>query len=519
MALIAAEKNPNNSVIFTTAGVDDTAYNVLLHGDKGNGNYDHWYAGAKVNLDFVRSCGYVCAGAAVKSLEETRNGDSEPGPYHKQWGKDSMQNASSVMIKPDSGLAVTIIGNKECNYDKTSQIEAECTSGTHHSTNYKYRVQKNCNHTNWTWDPDCTEPVDRMYYPKFPAHGGYYANSVLRQNQLRECNVASGSVNFDEPVGPNGKDCRKMCLRTQNGQYVNERECAAAVERYCKGRLAQDIDISKDKDDLCKREPKLTEYYDTYCTTDEGIQKRVCKEHCGRNDKWEHCKNTIFRYCKGNTLKSDVWCKETLANIKAHGENKVYMTEFCNGEGADMPLCSCLNTEKIKADITKIPNITPVVVTAMVTEPTCYYQPCSGGATYQLTKNHQCKPLYVCQNIIENLNIVGNSNMIKQSNDCGPDNSTAANKTGPSAADATKGTAPSGVNKGTTTTTTSTSGTSDQTDPAEQAEPEGIWEYIKSKAAYFGIGAGFLVCLCMMCCIACFCLLLMMSSKGGSRRR
>ena len=402
--------------------------------------------------------------------------------------------ASSVKLEPGYGVDLYSDNNFEGGYRRfLSDVPSLGWGNQFEDVVSSVQVFRQCNHPLNVWHADCNDNYDQAKQCK--RIDGQRCDDTNPGNQCfqgksKACDEGYFRVQwgFDSNAA-----CKKFCSGHKNA-------CPAFKEKQCMLMLQNNEDISKDN--LCI--PDKEDYLKKYCISDEGIQKSVCKEYCGRKDTWEHCKDTVFRYCKGNTIKTDVWCRETLANEKAYGQNKVYMTEFCNGEGADMALCSCLNVEKIKADITKIPNITPVVVSGMVTEPQCYYQPCSGGATYRLEENHQCKPLYVCQNLIENLNIVGNSNMIKLNNNCGSDGATSVNKGNPSGS-------------GTGTVSGSGSGTSSGTGTGT-VEPQGTWEYIKSKAAYFGIGAGFLVSLCMMCCIACICLLLMMTSKGGRRR-
>ncbi len=412
---------------------------------------------------------------AAKTLTQTKNGDESfpglrqyMGNSHERWG------IHGVILPSDNSIGVTITqaDGTRCSTDRSREA-LQCGIGTKDHPNVsKVTVQKVCSHPKWRWDPDCTSNTKTsIVYPE--SDNG----EQIRRNQGTDC--WSFSANYEI-----GSNCRTFCSRSDNIS-----DCATYVKSYCTKQLQNGQSI---KNELCN--PHLDEVYSQSCKAN-NMHLPECQDYCNRDDKWEQCKGDVFRYCQPDKIKTDTWCQKVLASTKAHGENNAVMSQFCNGEGADMPLCSCLNLARIKKDVESIKDVEPNTVSSFMSRPDCFYQACSVGATYRMVKNPPgCQPKKKKKNIIGVLH-VGNNSMIKQDNNC--------NQT---------------VNQGGTPKPTTEQKGPTATNPENESKNEPKNEPknpSKSSKALLGLGVGaftlFMVfsCICFCCC----CLVLLMTRR------
>ena len=409
---IGNDRTPENSAVFTNAGITDSPYNVVLNGDKGKGDIDYWYNLARTDANALKSCGGMCAGAVVKSIDDTRSGDNLPGKFYEVYGVSAWQNPLSLWIKPNSGVAVTIIGqdaNNPCTYDQSSEIASQCKGDrTDYKHNYKYYVQKNCAHAKYKWDNECMDGGGNVIFGPTSAVGAKYGGSQLRRNQLLDCNVASGIVNFDLPKDANGKDCKAMCMKP-----ANKTDCAAAVESYCQGKLNQGTDIRNL--DICKE--TADNMINKTCTGAVLDTNPVCKGICTANIP--SCKEKIKAFCLGANIQTG-FCTTVLASQDMHGQHNSVMETYCTTDatGMNSNICKCINVAQFIKDVdATYVNRTQAEKDAVKARPDCFYTSCTNKAdVYRKRYNADpCPPM--CINNIGTL-VAGSGNTINMSNNC-----------------------------------------------------------------------------------------------------
>ena len=411
------------------------------------------------------NCGY-----GRKSVKESIRPDGTPN-YFLPAGI-GLNNIDSFWLDP--GIGATFYDGADWNSARKAsattwkgEVNDFLAPGWWRDTIDFVLVQKDCSNRRWMWDNNC------LNGPEFATLsnciGDNYAGSACRRFQKEEC--ARDDMDFDA-----NQNCRsKFCMKE-----VNATDCTGPVRSFCQRKLVSGRSIKND--DLCTSH--LDHVYRQVCNADK-MNLADCQNYCSRDDKWEQCKSDVFRYCKGNTLKTDVWCQEAMANRKAHGDNKVYMQQFCNGDGADMPLCSCLNIAKVKKEVEAIKDVEPNVVSSLISRPECFYQACSMGASYRIIQDPPgCQPIQVCKNVIGVVNIIGNKAMIKQDNNCNQTTNQGGGNTQP----AGKGTSP----------------TAKGTSPVAQT---------KKSWVLLGLGAGTVTLFMVFSCICCCCLLLFMTKR------
>lgn len=469
-------RTPEDSAVFVNAGITDGFINVIANGERGNNNLDDWFNKARTDKFQHYSCLDFCGGAVVKSIEDTRQGEALPAKFYERDKVRAYQDPITVYVKPGAGVAVTVIGNdpkNPCYIDSTQELPDHCKSvGWGSRTKYKYLVQKNCNHVKYRWDTDCSTGTPNMVYPPTSGVGEKYAASDMRKNQLADCNVSSGNVNFDEPIGPTGKNCKAMCMRTENAS-----ECATAVETYCRAKLIQGEDIrNTDRYEICKKmAPNIIK---TVCTGANLDSNRVCKSICtDLTNNSEACIGKIKDFCQGPNIQTS-FCRTVLADTEMFGKHNAVMDNYCTTDptGMNSTICKCINITQFHKDVDTYVNRTAEEKNAVKTRPDCFFDGCAGAGVYKRAYNEQCPPL-----CINNIGTLMNKGNVTMNNKC---NSTT---------------------NGTSGTTNNTNTNQSQSTPASSSSKKGILLLLGGG----GIST-FMICICCIC-ICCF--LVMMNKR------
>jgi hypothetical protein len=337
-------------------------------------------------------------------------------------------------------------GNRDCYTRNVPEVTSRWYSS--------YSVQKNCSHSDFTWDDSCLNPSDGDRY-----YGNNYEN---RKNMCQS----------DLNAHPR---CRAWC-------ETNPHECTASITKYCTDLGDSNIDqmvndnfcknnsaggvthSDRIKADKCQKDANLfgTNACQQYCkdnkNCDRSIQtycandmNQICQEFC-KDESIDKCTAAIRNHCFKNDSAnmSTPYCKTAVVAANKRGANfDTEMREYCNlipnilGSGSgrqrnlsnmeisaavgktaseidtlENPVCACFDEKLIQKKFSSISNEEKRNLLNL--NPVCFLGNCKNDPkAYQkkMSPGGNCE-IVLCDIDIKKLTAIQTTN-IKIQNNCG----------------------------------------------------------------------------------------------------
>lgn len=300
-------------------------------------------------------------------------------------------------------------------------------------------VKKICSHASNIWEYECNQPT--------PNNTIYIDNCLPNTKcwllQKQECS------NTD--LGYSSR-CKDWCKN-------NPSECSTSINNYCNSlhidTMVSDPLCSNVKNNIIKEKCiNSSSLFNTntckyYCQNNpESCQSsaqnycqnnfdQTCQQFC-TNNNINICKNAIKNFCKGDYIKYNTYCQNTLVHPLMRGEHDIEISRHCNNEGKqsnlesvktnsvdrtaknidtlENPICACYDEGLINAKFSHITKSD--LKTTFTSRPQCFYYNCMNDPKAYKKPNGDCN-ITICS---IDLNEVGisNSNNITIANNCGP---------------------------------------------------------------------------------------------------
>jgi hypothetical protein len=351
------------------------------------------------------------------------------------WGN----RVSSIKIEPggayewcgwaDKNQSGTWNGNPDCYTTSTPQV-------VHNDTYESRSIKKICDHESNIWDSGCNElSPDTTKYKGDCSKG---SNCWNKQKQI--CTRADTNL-------ATNLNCKNWCIENPN-------ECLTQINNYCNSlsmnTMINDIICLNGKDDFIAKKCIDKSYFfhtpqcTTYCTKNPEACTASAQNYCQnsfnlscqnfcKNDNIDICKSAIQKYCIGNKIKNDTYCKEILLHKQMNGGHDIEMGRYCNAEGRQInttnintlenPICACYDKGLISA---KFKNIKDDKVKDILTgRPQCFYDQCFDSVESYKKNNEICPPITICSIDLGDVQIKDSAN-ITIKNVCGDNSPTSS---------------------------------------------------------------------------------------------
>jgi hypothetical protein len=295
-------------------------------------------------------------------------------------------------------------------------------------------LKKDCNTNAMTWDNSCLNPSDPSKY---------IGNNL--QNRKNACSSnLNGHSNCYNWCNVNRAVCstaiQKYCEALPINTMVNDQICSDLKNQIIRDRCTTESDLFST--DTCKtfcgnNANECIKSAQTYCGNVSNFNSATCKDfcknnieicksdiqsYCGNNFNQtckDYCKDTnlgmcisaIKKYCSGNTINTDPYCKPILLDPLLRGQHNTEMDIYCNNEGRNdlskitpstakktfketdiltNPICACFDKELIAEKFKYIKNSNKEIYDEFTSKPECWYSECKRDIGVYQKSNPNC---------------------------------------------------------------------------------------------------------------------------------